>query len=97
MIIHKQKLDLFKRELDENNCLTIQVPFCSRILRISRQYPDSQDPWVWYAFDERDKDRLEDCQIMVVGTGQPFDGRGKTYLGTEFFHHGQLVLHFYRR
>ncbi|WPE19845.1 hypothetical protein [Shinella zoogloeoides] len=90
-VIHKQKLPIFTSSED----LVIFAPYGARVLKISRQFPTDQTPYVWYACDPQQPD--EAMLIHVFGTGQHvpvalLDG----YLGTEIFHNGQLVLHFFR-
>lgn len=91
VVIHKQRLPIFT----ETGDLSIFAPRGARILKIARQYPTEQTPFAWYACDPKQPE--EPLLIHVFGTGQEvpaalLDG----YLGTEIFHNGQLVIHFFR-
>lgn len=91
LVIHKQKLPIFTSSDD----LIITAPRGARVLKIARQFPNESTPYVWYACDPQEPD--EPLPIHVYGTGAEvpdvlLDG----YLGTEIFHNGQLVLHFFR-
>lgn len=90
-VIHKQRFEVFKAETD---VLTLMLPAGSKVLRIARQWPNEQTPSIWYTCDP--SQTVEPVKILVVGTGGEFPEIVEPgYLGTEIFHNGQLVLHFF--
>jgi hypothetical protein len=91
-VIHKQALEVFRADSDE---LTIMLPVGAKVLRIARQYPREETPQIWYACDHPST-ASEPVRILMVGTGRAFPVHVEPdYLGTEIFHNGQLVLHFF--
>lgn len=91
-VIHKQSLEVFRAESD---VLTLSLPVGAKVLRIARQYPREQTPQIWYACDHPSPE-FETVRILMVGTGHQFPATVEPdYLGTEIFHEGQLVLHFF--
>jgi len=91
LTIHKQPLPVFDAQSD---ILTIQVPQGAKILKIARQFPEFSEPCVWYACNPAMS--TETIMILVVGTGHAFpECVLDDYLGTELFHGGSLVLHFF--
>lgn len=92
LVIHKQRLPIFAAQTD---VITINAPAGAKVLKIARQFSHEQSPYVWYACDPNAP--LEPLPIFVAGTGGeiPADILGG-YLGTEVFHDGQLVFHFFR-
>jgi hypothetical protein len=92
-VIHKQKLPVFENPLSD--VITLQFPPFAKILKIARQYPHDPSPYVWYICNPK-LAATEPVQILMVGTGHEFPATVSSgYLGTEIFHNGQLVLHFF--
>ena len=91
-VIHKQTLKIFEEPTD---VLTLSLPIGAKVLRIARQYPREQSPSIWYTTDHPSP-AFEPVRILMVGTGHQFPAHVEPdYLGTEIFHDGQLVLHFF--
>jgi len=93
LTVHKQRFPVFEAHSD---VITLQLPPFAKILKISRQYPHDQTPYVWYVCNPS-LPPVQPYQILVVGTGHEFAAPAGEYLGTEIFHNGQLVLHFFLR
>lgn len=93
LTIWKEKLDIFK-QLDADGVLYIDLPAGAKVLRVSRQFDHDETVFMWYACNP-EAPRLTRA-IFVVGTGHPFpDSILEHYIGTEIFHRGGLVLHFF--
>ncbi|QBQ72081.1 hypothetical protein Milano_059 [Agrobacterium phage Milano] len=75
--------------------IDVMVPADSEVLHVSRQFPqDDSLPQVW-TIGTPSKPR-EPLRIHVFGTGVPIPaGLKLKHIGTEIFHRGQLVLHFF--
>lgn len=91
-VIHKDRLAIFS---DTKDYYDIRLPVGAKILRLSKQYPGEESPYIWYSFDPSTK-ASETVRIHMVGTGQAFEDTCAEYLGTEIFHNGSLVLHFFK-
>jgi hypothetical protein len=92
LTIHKKRLPVFEAKSD---VITLQLPPFAKILRISRQFSHDPSPYVWYICNPK-LAASESVDILMVGTGGEFPAPAGEYLGTEIFHDGQLVLHFFR-
>jgi len=95
--IWKNPIDIFNMS---HSHIDIMVPEGSEVLHVSRQYPGEDAlPHIWTIGDPTKP--LEPLRVHVFGTGIPiFDGpeNGRTtlkHIGTEIFHRGQLVMHFF--
>lgn len=87
--IHKQPIPLF----DGKSSWILKLPRGSRVVRLSQQYPHDPTPFIWYLFD---KDApLADYRIEALGTGPMGETGNMEFLGTEIFHGGGLVIHFF--
>jgi len=93
MQIHKQKFDIFRGGQDK---LRLDLPKGSRVLRVSKQYDGDDATFVWYSTKEPDMHGSEVLTVHAIGTGHEFPSSFLPfYIGTEIYHRGQLVLHFF--
>lgn len=90
--IWKNPVDIYKMP---ESYIDIDVPSDSEVLHVSRQYPDESGiPYVWTIGTPSIPRKF--LRIHVFGTGIPIpSGLKLKHIGTEIFHRGQLVLHFF--
>lgn len=92
MQVHKQEFDLFRGASE----LRLELPRGCRVLRVSRQFETGPKTFVWYTTKTPDMHGCETLTIHAVGTGQEFPASWQDfYIGTEIYHGGQLVFHFF--